>query len=50
MHVNKDNEVPAKFSYEFDVRAFKPFTDGGVINVPIEHCKMDLHSPAIGKH
>lgn len=43
MHVNKVNEVPAKFSYEFDVRVFKPFTDGGIINVSVEHRKMDLH-------
>lgn len=31
-----------KSSYEFDVRAFKPLTDGGIINVPVEHRKVDI--------
>ena len=33
--MNKVNEVAAKCSYEFDVRAFKPFTDDGFIKASL---------------
>ena len=50
IHRNKADEAVAKCSYELDVSAFKPLTDGRFLKVPIERGKMYLLSPPMGDH